>query len=218
MLDTPDLYKAIFFRLREQVTPEYSNKLMSDFSKIDYQHSEKMSKKNYMVVIERLIKQCPINADYVSHRKELQEYTQKYINEAYPLLKPETMINLLNNYISKESITLVYPPLQAFLLYVELIRQLYFYIQEKYIRKTKDHKIVLIHTFIQYSLELLNGICSLLLGENHNSVITIYRTFYENHIILSYLQKHQDLIEAFIDHTKIDDCILNIEYAKMNNI
>lgn len=36
--------------------------------------------------------------DYEKHKKELQEYAQKYIDESYPLLKPETMFNLLNNY------------------------------------------------------------------------------------------------------------------------
>ena len=220
LLDLPDMYKKISELAREQVLHDIENNLMPDISHFDMQHAEKINKKRYMEVIERLIRNCPINNDYEKHKSELQEYAQKYIDENYPILKPETMFNLLNNYKINESTAIINIPLQAFILYVELIRQQYFYVQEKYIRKIKqqseNNQIMMSHNFVQYSLELLNGICSLLLGSNYNSVISVYRTFYENYIVFDFLQNHTELTEAFIEHTKIDECILKMELAKIN--
>lgn len=220
MLDTPDIYKKIAKLAQEQFQQDLVNNLIPNNSQFDLPHAEKINKRNYMAVIERLVSNCPINGDYEKHKKELQEYTQKYIAENYPPLLPETTFNILNNYKQNEILNMINPPLQAFVLYVELIRQLYFYIQEKYIRKIKqlpeNNQILLAHVFVEYSLELLNGICSLLLGGNYNSVISVYRTFYENYIIFEYLQKHSELTDAFIDHARIDDCILRMEFAEMN--
>ena len=162
MLDLPDMYKKISELAREQVLHDIENNLMPDISHFDMQHAEKINKKRYKEVIERLIRNCPINNDYEKHKSELQEYAQKYIDENYPILKPETMFNLLNNYKINESTAIINIPLQAFILYVELIRQQYFYVQEKYIRKIKqqseNNQIMMSHNFVQYSLELLNGI------------------------------------------------------------
>ena len=82
-------------------------------------------------------------------------------------------------------------------------------------QQSENNQIMLSHNFVQYSLELLNGICSLLLGSNYNSVISVYRTFYENYIVFDFLQNHTELTEAFIEHTKIDECILKMEFAKI---
>lgn len=222
MLNLPNFDKKLSELVMEKVRYDIENNLIPDYSQFDLQHAEKINKKNYMAVIEKLIKNCPINNDYEKHEKELQNYAKKYIDESYPLLKPETTLNLLNNYKINDSLSIINPPLQAFILYVELIRQLYFYIQEKYIRKIKqqqeNNQILLTHNFIEYSLELLNGICSLLLGKNHNSVISVYRTFYENYIIFDFLQKHTNLTNAFNEHTIIDDCILKMRFAEMNKL
>lgn len=218
MLDTPDLYKKFEEFAKEQVQYDMDNNLIPDYSQFDFLHAEKISKKRYLAVIERLITNCPINNDYKKKKKELQEYTQKYIDESFPPSNPATIFNILNNFKAAESTNILNPTLRAFILYVELIRQMYFYIQEKYIRKTEDKYILLTHSFIQYSLELLNGICSLLLGANHNSVISIYRTFYENFIIFDFLQRHTELTDAFIDHATMDNCILIKEQAKARKI
>lgn len=215
MLDTPDFYKKISEIAKEQVQYDIENNLIPDYSQFDLQHAEKVNKRKYMAVIERLVTKCPINTDYEKHKLELQEYTKKYIDESFPLMLPETMDNLIRNYKQNEFLNILNPPLQAFILYVELIRQLYFYLQEKYIKKIKDNQIILTHNFVQYSLELLNGICSLLLGGNHNSVISVYRTFYENYIVFAFIQRHSELTEAFIDHVSMDDCILQMEQSKL---
>lgn len=214
MLDTPDIYKKIDEFAKEQVQYDMDNNLIPDYSQFDFLHAEKISKKRYLAVIERLVTNCPMNNDYKKKKKELQEYTQKYIDESFPPSNPATIFNILNNFKAEESKNILNPTLRAFILYVELIKEMYFYIQENYIRKCKDRQILLIHDFIQYSLELLNGICSLLLGTNHNSVISIYRTFYENFIIFDFLQRHTELVDAFIDHATMDNCILIKDQAK----
>ena len=215
MLDTPDFYKKIGEIARAQFQSDLENNLLPDLSQFDIKHAEKINKRKYMAVIERLISKCPINTDYEKHKEELQNYTKEYIDDNYPLLKPETMLNILNNFKTQESLNLINIPLQAFILYVELIRQLYFYIQEKYIIKISDKEILLPHNFVQYSLELLNGICSLLLGGNNNSVISVYRTFYENYIVFAYIQKHPTLTYAFLDHVSMDECLLKIDQAHL---
>lgn len=218
MLDSPDVYKDIDEIARKKVQSDIENNLIPDYEHFDLQHEEKINRKKYMDVIERLIKNCPINGDYEKYKKELQDYVQKYIDDAYSPMSPATVDNLIGNYKQNEFQNALNPPLQAFILYVELIRLLYFYIQEKYIKKCKDNKIILTHNFIQYSLELLNGICSLLLGGNNNSVISMYRTFYENYIIFNFLQRHEELTDAFIEHTQITDCMIQMEYAKLNTV
>lgn len=216
MLEPPDIYKKFAELAKEQVQNNIENNLISNYTQSDFLHAEKINKKRYLAVIERLITKCPINNDYEKQKKKLQEYTKKYIDENYPLLKPETMLNLLSNFRIAESLNLINPPLQAFILYFELIHQLHFYIQEKYVKKSKDNQVILVHNFVEYSLELLNGICSLLLAEKHNSVISIYRTFYENYIIFNFLQHHTELTEAFFDHATMNNCILKMKLAEIN--
>lgn len=216
MLDMPDFYKAIGDIAMKKTLQDIENNSIPDYSKVDSLREEKLNKENYMKVIKRFIKNCSINGNYENCKSELQSYTKKYINTQYPLA-PETTFNILNNYKNNELLNILNLPLQSFILYVELVRQEYFYIQETYIRNSKDNQILLTHNFIQYSLELLNGICSLLLGSNNNSVISVYRTFYENYIVFSFLQKHQELTEAFLDHAEMDKCILSMEKAKLNN-
>ena len=217
MLSTPDVYNEIGKIVDKKFRHDLENDLLPDWSKFDGQHAEKVAKKEYMAVIERLVQKCPINTNYEKCQKELNEYTAQYIKENYPLMRPETMFNILNGYKNNELLNLVNTPLQAFVLYVELLRVFYFYIQEKYIRKSNNNlEIAVIHEFLTYSLDLLNGINALLLGGNNNSVISVYRTFYETYIVFAYLQQHPELTDAFLDHAKIDDCLLRMEVTKIN--
>ena len=109
-------------------------------------------------------------------------------------------------------------PLNSFVMYIELLNLLYFYIQENYIRKFSSNEILLAHNFVAYSIELLNSIEQMLLNGNMNSALVIYRTFYENYIVFAFLQKHPDLQQAFIDHKKLPSicCILNSAMMQSN--
>lgn len=216
MITEPDIYKIIDKSLKEKMQYDLENNLIPDWQNIDLQQAEKIAKTQYLAIIERLINKCQINDNYEKSQGELKKYTTNYIEKNYPLMNPATIFNILENYKNNELGNILHPQVQAFILYVELNRVLYFYIQEKYIKKAKnDLNVMLTHYFLEYSLELLNSISTLLLGKNNNSVISVYRTFYENHIVFSYLQKHSELINAFIDHAKIDECVLKMEYAKI---
>lgn len=218
MLTTPDIWDDIAKIADKHFKVDYSNGNLPDLTNLDFNKQEKINSKKYMEVIERLIRGCDINGNFDEKLEELREYTKKYIDESFPLMLPQTMTNILQGYQMNQFCNLINPPVQAFVLYVELIRQVYFYIQEKYIKRNKDNvEIAFVHIFLEYSLELLTGINSLLLDNNQNSVISVYRTFYENYIVFAYLQNHSDLKPAFLDHANMDYYLLQIEHLKLNN-
>lgn len=218
MLGMPDFYKQIDEIARQKTLYDIEHDLVSDYSKIDLQHTEKISKQKCLSIIEKLLNNWPINTNYEKSQDILEDYTKKYINENFSLMNPATMFNILDNYKRNELLNMINPPIQAFVLYVKLLEFLYFYVQEKYIKKSKnDLPLMLSHNFIQYSLELLNSINALLLGSSNNSVIAVYRTFYENYIVFAYIQKHNELVEPFIDNVKMTELSLKLEVAKINN-
>lgn len=193
----------------------FDKSLLPDLSNINLGALQKKQKQSYMADIKRLISNCKIVGNFEDSENELKEYTENYINERFPI-SLETTFNILHSYQLEETLNIIDIPLQSFLLYSELIKQVYFYIQETYIKKNAhDFEIAFIHEFIEYSLELLTSIGSLLLGKNNNSVISIYRTFYEHYIVFSYLQNHSDLKIRFLDHAKLDKLSLQMELYKL---
>lgn len=218
MLTTPDLWNDIADIVKKQVQRDIDNGTIADYASLDPNKLNKINTREYLAVIERLISKCEITGDFDKQLSNLQEYTKKYIDENFPIMLPQTMSNILRGYQMNQYSNLMNPAVQAFVLYVELIRQAYFYIQEKYIKKDKENfEITFIHIFLEYSMELLTGINSLLLDNNQNSLISIYRTFYENFIVFSYLQKHKELRDAFLDHSQMDILLLKIEQFKASS-
>lgn len=216
MLNTPDIYNEFADMIDKNFKYKLENNLLPDLSKIDSSQLEKKSKKEYMAVFERLVHNCCINNDYEKSQEELKKYTENYISKSFPILEPKTITNLINNIHSNEIINIIKPSMQSFLLYVELTRNLYFYIQEKYIKKQSNNiNIQIIHCFLEYSLELLNGLGILLVGSNNNSAISVYRTFYENYIVFSFLQIHPELNIAFAEHARMDECLMQKEKSKI---
>ncbi len=218
MLNTPDYYNDFVNAVDENFKYKLENNLLPDFSKIDPLKLIKKSKKEYMAVIDNLVHGCSINDNYDKHKVELEKYTEEYILKNYSLFDPRTITNLVNNVHNNEFQNLIDPVIQSFLLYVELLRNLYFYIQEKYMKKNKTNvELQIIHCFIEYSLELLNGLDALLLGGNTNSAISIYRTFYETFIVFAFLRLHPELNIPFAEHSKMDQCLMHKEQTKLNN-
>jgi hypothetical protein len=216
MLTTPDLWNDINELVKKQLQRDFEDGTINDYADYDPKHLDKINNKKYLAVIDRLISKCPINGDFENSAKDLQEDAKTYIEKSFPFFNPTTTLNILHGYQNNQLSNILNPPAQAFVLYVELIRQVYFYIQEKYIKKNKDNfEITFVHTFISYSLELLIGINSLLLGGNYNSLVSIYRTFYENYIVFRYLQNHKELRQSFLDHSRMDKCLLFFEQMKM---
>lgn len=215
MLNNPEMFEDFLKVFDKHYQTELINSESPDFSKLDPNRINKINERNCLNIIEQFINQCKINGDFQQYEQELKEHTNKYLNEKFPVSIP-TVSNILKGYQMNQFSCLFNPALASFVLYVELLRTLYFYIQQKYIRKITDNlDIEFIHTFIQYSLELLTGINSLLLDNNQNSVISIYRTFYENYIVFIYLQNHKDLREKFLEHTNFDSILIQIENLKL---
>ena len=82
--------------------------------------------------------------------------------------------------------------------------------------QSKSDTINLDCNFIAYSLELLSGLNVLLASDNYNSVISVYRTFYENFIVFSFVHKHPELLEDFLIHKRITELKMTIEASEIN--
>lgn len=216
MLTTPDFFNDIDELIKKQIQRDLKDGTINDSTDFAPNLLDKINNKKYLAVIDRLISKCPINGNFDNSSKELREYAKNYINESFPFFHPKTTYNILQGYQNNQLQNILNPSVQAFVFYVELIRQVYFYIQENYIKKNKDNfEIAFVHIFISYSLELLIGINSLLLNGNYNSLLSLYRTFYENYIVFIYLQNHKELRQSFLDHSRIDECLLIFEQMKM---
>ena len=215
MLVDSEEFKRFGEQIKNLSQHNFEKGMLPDLSNINMGALQKQQKNSYLADIKRLISNCKISGNFEKYESELEEYTKNYIDEKFPV-SLDTMFNILQSYQLEETLSIIEIPLQSFLLYAELIKQVYFYIQETYVKKQFDNiEIAFIHEFIEYSLELLTSIGSLLLGKNYNSVISIYRTFYENYIVFSYLQNHSDLRLRFIDHPKLDELSLRIQLSKL---
>lgn len=218
LLDSEE-FKKFGEQVRNMSQHNLNQGMLPDLSNIDLGLLQKKQKQSYMADIKRLISNCKITGNYDNCEKELQEYTKEYISEKFPTGSVDTAFNILQSYQLEQVKSIIDIPMQAFMLYSELIKQVYFYIQETYIKKNKDNfEIAFIHEFIEYSLELLTSINSLLLGNNHNAAISIYRTFYENFIVFTYLQNHPELKTRFLDHAAYDRLLLQIELSKLKKL
>lgn len=219
MLADSEEFKRFGEQIKNMSQYNFEKGLLPDFSNIDLGKLNKQQKQSYMADIKRLISNCKITGNYDNCEKELQDYTKDYIAEKFPTGDINTAFNILQSYQLEQVKSIIDIPLQVFLLYSELIKQVYFYIQETYIKKNTDNlEIAFIHEFIEYSLELLTSINSLLLGNNHNASISIYRTFYENFIVFTYLQNHSELKMRFLDHAAYDRLSLQIELSKLKKL
>lgn len=215
MLVDSEEFKRFGEQIKNLSQHNFEKGMLPDLSNINMGALQKQQKNSYLADIKRLISNCKISGNFEKYESELEEYTKNYIDEKFPV-SLDTMFNILQSYQLEETLSIIEIPLQSFLLYAELLKQVYFYIQETYVKKQFDNiEIAFIHEFIEYSLELLTSIGSLLLGKNYNSVISIYRTFYENYIVFSYLQNHSDLRLRFIEHAKLDELSLRIQLSKL---
>lgn len=219
MLVDSEEFKRFGEQIRNMSQHNLNQGMLPDLSNIDLGKLNKQQKQSYMADIKRLVSNCKITGNYDNCENELLDYTKKYLAEKFPTGSLDTAFNILQSYQLEEVKNIIEIPLQAFLLYSELIKQVYFYIQETYIKKNSDNfEIAFIHEFIEYSLELLTSINSLLLGNNQNAAISIYRTFYENFIVFTYLQNHPELKQRFIDHATYDKLTLQIELLKIKKL
>lgn len=143
-----------------------------------------------------------------------------FLNANYPPMHPKTTMNIIGSIYQNARLNSLNPLLNKFFLFIEVSKLFYFFVQEKFIRKTKNmsNDLFLNHEFLSYSFNLIDGIDVLLLSGNNNSVISVYRTFYENYIIFAFLQKYPELKTAFIDHKDMLHCLLIKEENNIKGI
>lgn len=212
MLEPSEIYNDLDEKIREQVFIDESKGLLPDLSKLDGNQLEKIQKQRVLGIVKKFINDCPINGDFSKLQNQLKDYAEKYFKESYEYYAPKTIMNIMESHSQNVISNLIgNMPLNSFVVYIELLNLLYFYIQENYIRKSSSNEILLAHNFVAYSIELLNSIEQMLISGNMNSALVVYRTFYENYIVFTFLQKHPELRQAFIDHKKVTEYLLYVE-------
>ncbi len=221
MLTAPELTKDFNDFVEQQFKYKLENGLLPDISKIDLPALEKQNRKMNIGLIKGLIQKCPIHSDFEkkNNNEIIQAYFSDFLNENFPPMHPKTTMNIIGSINQNATINSMHPPLNKFLLFIEVSKLFYFFVQENYLRKVKDmpQDLFLNHEFLTYSFDLIDGIDALLLAGKNNSVISIYRTFYENYIVFSYLQIHPELKTAFIEHKDMLHCsIIKEEYSVKN--
>ena len=215
MLDFPDKFNEFDRRIQSQMNFEEIDEMDLD-TNVDY---EKNERQQVSKILRKFIRAYEFNGDFEKKREDIKRYAIDYLNNEYPI-SPQTAMNILLG-MNKTQFSSIFdnPPLQAFVLYVELIKCSYTYIHENYIqKKEKSDAVILDCNFIAYSLELLSGVDSLLSSGNYNSVISIYRTFYENFIVFSFIHENPELINDFLLHKKATEIKLRMEISELNNI
>lgn len=214
MLEPPKTYYELDQQIRNQVLIDEAKGLFPDLSKLDGDQLEKIHRQRILNIVKSFINDCPINGDFLKLQNQLKDYAEKYFKDNYEYYAPKTIMNIMESHSQNAISNLIgNMPLNSFVVYIELLNLLYFYIQENYIRKSSSDEIVLAHNFVAYSIELLNSIEQMLLSGNMNSALVIYRTFYENYIVFAFLQKHPELQQDFIDHKKVTEYLLHIEVS-----
>ena len=164
--------------------------------------------------IKEIIKNCKLTN--FSDENKLRAFVADYLNShCLPLYKCAGNLMFGKTEVEIEYV-LKNPILQNFIFYIEQCKLIYKYIGEKYIigRKNSDFSIC-VAQFITNSFYLLTSISTLLISNCNQSVITEYRTFYENFIILSFLRKYPELISAYNDHFQVCRCLLEMELSKL---
>lgn len=222
MLTSPELAKPFDDLIEQSFKYQLDNNLLPNFDNIDFAHLEKQNKNKILSLIHNLISKCPVNSDFEKkdNNEKIQSYMSDFLNENYPPMHPKTSMNIIGSIYQNAALNSLNPPLNKFFLFIEVSKLFYFFVQEKYIRKIKNmsNDLFLNHEFLTYSFNLIDGINVLLLSGNNNSVISVYRTFYENYIIFAFLQKYPALKTVFIEHKDMLHCLLIKEENNIKGI
>lgn len=222
MLTSPELTKPFDDLVEQSFRYKLENDLLPDLGNVDFAFLEKQNKKKNINLIKNLISKCPVNYDFEEkeNNEKIQSYMSEFLNDNFPPLHPKTTMNIIGSIYQNATFNMIDMPLNKFLLFIEVCKLFYFYIQESYIRKNKNMSddLFLNHEFLTYSFDLIDGIDALLLAGKNNSVISVYRTFYENYIVFAFLQKYPKLKTAFIEHKDMLQCLIAKEERTVNGI
>ena len=168
---------------------------------------------------KELIEDCKFTNFTTEQEEVIDEYVAKYINAqqlpikecALNMLQGKTFVDFTN--LNNNSV------LQHYSFYIEQCKLLFKHIYDKYVREKKnsDFKTCLSY-LVSNSFMLLTSITTLLISGCYQSVITEYRTLYENYIILSFLKKYPETIEPFNDHFYMCSISMEKELSKLKKV
>ena len=169
-------------------------------------------------VIKNLINHCNItNFDNCSE-DTIRSYITNFLNNHIPPVDIDATQKMNNKYILESNYVSGNHIIQEYVCYVEQCKNIFKIIGDKFIlgKKQTEFPDILIH-FITNSFLLLTSINSLMISKCNQSVVTEWRTLYENYIILMFLEKHRDLIKPFNDHFEICKLVLEQELSLLKN-
>lgn len=164
--------------------------------------------------LDDFINNCKITDFSSSNEGTIRQYIADYLNET--TLDDETLRDnfLQSQYDISKAMYKKYPILIVFVLYAERCKVLYRHISEKIYKDNNASDLLkFILRNIANSCYLITSINTLFLATCNQSVITEYRTFYENYVILKYIYKNQDLISKFNEHAEIRSLVLERKLA-----
>ena len=132
MLDFPDLFDTLDKTIRSQIDFDKCDSM--DLDKIKNVDFEKLNRQEVSKILKKYIKSYTDNGNYEEKRNEIKKYASEYLDKEYPIsLKTAMNIHMGMNKLQLRNI-FIKIPLQAFVLYVELMKCAYTYIHEKYIQ------------------------------------------------------------------------------------
>lgn len=169
-------------------------------------------------VLKELIKNCPLSIYDASTETEIQKYVADFIK-----LNQLSFKDLAEElFYGKSALEFknidTNPILQNYSVYIEQCKIIFRHIFDKYVREKKNSEFkTCLSYLVSNSCMLLTSINTLLISGCYQSVITEYRTLYENYIILSFLQKYPESIEPFNDHFYMCTLSLEKELSKLKD-
>ncbi len=168
--------------------------------------------------LKELIKQCPLSVFDDTSKNAVERYVMDFINSNQPPIEDCAGRLFLGKTALEHKNLEDNPILQNYSFYIEQCKILFNFIFNKYVREKKnsDFKTCLSY-LINNSFMLLTSINTLLISGCYQSVITEYRTLYENYIILSFLKKYPECIEPFNDHFYMCSLSLEKELSKLKH-
>lgn len=165
---------------------------------------------------KELIEDCNLTNFTDVQEKVIDDYVANFINTKQLPIK-ECALNLFDgksfvDFTNFKNNSV----LQHYSFYIEQCKLLFKHIYNKYAREKKnsDFKTCLSY-LVSNSFMLLTSITTLLISGCYQSVITEYRTLYENYIILSFLKKYPETIEPFNDHFYMCSISMEKELSKL---
>ncbi|MBO4857464.1 MAG: hypothetical protein J5527_02995 [Treponema sp.] len=166
--------------------------------------------------LKELIDSCSLTNFNDDQEKIINNYVATFINtHQLPIKECATGMFLNKNSIEFKNLE-NNPILQHYSFYIEQCKLLFKHIYNKHVREKKnsDFKTCLSY-LVSNSFMILTSINTLLISGCYQSVMTEFRTLYENYIILSFLKKYPETIEPFNDHFFICSLSLEKELAKL---